>query len=219
MDFKERIDSGELVPITDMELSTRSYNCLNGAGINFVNELLCWHELDLLKLPNLGRVSINEIKDVLELCGLSLSESHIPNITVVAAELALKKLLSARDNIDHEIELLKKHISDAKRGDALVHGPEALSVNLDVDITTYSFPGLTYNENTAIRERSIGKTLKDVAAIMGVTKERVRQLEGRACRKLRHPDMKPYRPIIHRMGLCIKIYGECACSNKEPIGE
>jgi len=58
--------------IEELDLSVRSYNCLKRAGINTVQELSAKTEEDMMKVRNLGRKSLAEIKSKLEELGLSL---------------------------------------------------------------------------------------------------------------------------------------------------
>ena len=57
--------------IDEMELSVRSYNCLINEGIKYIGDLVQKSELDMLKLPNFGRKSLNELKENLKVLGLS----------------------------------------------------------------------------------------------------------------------------------------------------
>ena len=50
----------------------RSTNCLKAESIFLIGDLIQRSEFDLLKTPNLGKKSLNEIKDVLASKGLSL---------------------------------------------------------------------------------------------------------------------------------------------------
>lgn len=61
------------LPIEDLDLSVRSYNCLKRAGINSVDELTQKSEEDMMKVRNLGKKSLKEVKQRLEDLGLSLS--------------------------------------------------------------------------------------------------------------------------------------------------
>ena len=61
------------MPITDLDLTVRSYNCLQRAGIQTVEELTEKTEEDLMKVRNLGKKSLKEVKQKLEDLGLSLS--------------------------------------------------------------------------------------------------------------------------------------------------
>ena len=62
--------------IDDLEgLSVRSYNCLKRAGINTIGELSEKTEEDMIKVRNLGRKSLKEIKEELEKYGLSFKKN------------------------------------------------------------------------------------------------------------------------------------------------
>ncbi|WP_283679068.1 DNA-directed RNA polymerase subunit alpha [Lentilactobacillus sp. Marseille-Q4993] len=58
--------------IEELDLSVRSYNCLKRAGINTVQELTEKSEPDMMKVRNLGRKSLEEVKEKLAALGLSL---------------------------------------------------------------------------------------------------------------------------------------------------
>ena len=62
--------------IEDLDLSVRSFNCLNRANINTVTDLTAQTEDDMMKVRNLGRKSLEEVKKKLEDLGLSLMESN-----------------------------------------------------------------------------------------------------------------------------------------------
>ncbi|GLW60947.1 MAG: DNA-directed RNA polymerase subunit alpha [Hydrogenophilus thermoluteolus] len=66
------IDPILLRPIDELELTVRSANCLKAENIYYVGDLIQKTEQELLKTPNLGRKSLNEIKSVLAAHGLSL---------------------------------------------------------------------------------------------------------------------------------------------------
>ncbi|UAT42989.1 DNA-directed RNA polymerase subunit alpha [Anaplasmataceae bacterium AB001_6] len=51
--------------IDDLDLSVRSFNCLKTAGIVYVGDLMSHSEQELMKMPNFGKKSLNEIKDAL----------------------------------------------------------------------------------------------------------------------------------------------------------
>ncbi len=61
--------------IEELELSVRSFNCLKRAAINTVEELTHKSEEDMMKVRNLGKKSLDEVKNKLEELGLSLRES------------------------------------------------------------------------------------------------------------------------------------------------
>lgn len=58
--------------INEIELSVRSTNCLSGANIETIGELVIMPESEMLKFRNFGKKSLNEIKAKLEEMGLSL---------------------------------------------------------------------------------------------------------------------------------------------------
>jgi DNA-directed RNA polymerase subunit alpha len=62
----------EKMPIEELELSVRSFNCLKRANINTVENLINKSENDMMNVRNLGRKSLEEIKDKLEELGLGL---------------------------------------------------------------------------------------------------------------------------------------------------
>lgn len=66
------IDPILLHPVDDLELTVRSANCLKAENIYYIGDLIQRTESELLKTPNLGRKSLNEIKEVLASRGLSL---------------------------------------------------------------------------------------------------------------------------------------------------
>lgn len=61
-----------LRPVDDLELTVRSANCLKAENIHFIGDLVQRAEVELLKTPNLGKKSLNEIKQVLSSHNLSL---------------------------------------------------------------------------------------------------------------------------------------------------
>jgi DNA-directed RNA polymerase subunit alpha len=62
--------------IEELELSVRSYNCLKRANINTVEELTEKTEEDMMKFRNLGKKSLEEVKNKLAELGLSLKPSE-----------------------------------------------------------------------------------------------------------------------------------------------
>lgn len=70
------VASSELsMPIEDLELTVRSYNCLKREGINTVAELVALNEQQLKGIRNFGEKSVDEVRDKLEELGLSLKDS------------------------------------------------------------------------------------------------------------------------------------------------
>ena len=69
---KEIHDPILLRPVDELELTVRSANCLKAENIYYIGDLIQRTETELLKTPNLGRKSLNEIKEVLASRGLTL---------------------------------------------------------------------------------------------------------------------------------------------------
>ena len=67
-----QVDPILLRPVDDLELTVRSANCLKAENIYYIGDLIQRTETELLKTPNLGRKSLNEIKEVLASRGLTL---------------------------------------------------------------------------------------------------------------------------------------------------
>ncbi|MCX7016222.1 MAG: DNA-directed RNA polymerase subunit alpha [Candidatus Sumerlaeota bacterium] len=82
-EMQEKLDKS----IEELELSVRSYNCLEAAGIKTIRDLVQKTEQEMLKYRNFGRKSLSEIKNILAEMGLSfnmkLDERGLP---VVADE-------------------------------------------------------------------------------------------------------------------------------------
>lgn len=69
---EDEFNSFLMRPVDDLELTVRSANCLKGENIFLIGDLVTREENDLLRTPNLGKKSLNEIKMVLASRGLHL---------------------------------------------------------------------------------------------------------------------------------------------------
>jgi DNA-directed RNA polymerase subunit alpha len=71
---KEETQKEKMLEMTieELDLSVRSYNCLKRAGINTVQELTAKSEPEMIKVRNLGRKSLEEVKSKLADLGLGL---------------------------------------------------------------------------------------------------------------------------------------------------
>lgn len=79
-----------LKPIDELEFSVRAHNCLVGAGIKRVIDLVNLTEDDVLKIKNFGRKSLREVKEILSAFGLHLGMN--------VKELDLKKVLKDQES-------------------------------------------------------------------------------------------------------------------------
>lgn len=64
----------EDMKIEELDFTVRSYNCLKKAGVNTISDLTSMSYLELLKIKNLGRKSLNEIIDKMKELGYDLSD-------------------------------------------------------------------------------------------------------------------------------------------------
>jgi len=64
----------EDMKIEELDFTVRSYNCLKKAGVNTISDLTSMTYVELLKIKNLGRKSLNEIIDKMKELGYDLSE-------------------------------------------------------------------------------------------------------------------------------------------------
>jgi DNA-directed RNA polymerase subunit alpha len=71
----EQLAADLALPVEDLNLTVRSYNCLKREGIHTVGELVSRSEQDLLDIRNFGSKSIDEVKLKLHEMGLSLKDS------------------------------------------------------------------------------------------------------------------------------------------------
>ncbi len=77
--------------VDELELSVRSANCLKNDNIIYIGDLVQKTEAEMLRTPNFGRKSLNEIKEVLSQMGLHLG-MEIPNWPPENIEELAKKL-------------------------------------------------------------------------------------------------------------------------------
>jgi DNA-directed RNA polymerase subunit alpha len=72
----EKDDKFSNMTIVDLDLSVRSYNCLRRAGIETVYELTQKSEEEMMKVRNLGKKSLKEVKEKLLAIGLSFRQAQ-----------------------------------------------------------------------------------------------------------------------------------------------
>ena len=69
---ENQVDPVLLRPVDELELTVRSANCLKTESVMYIGDLVQKTEVELLRTPNLGKKSLNEIKEILESNGLAL---------------------------------------------------------------------------------------------------------------------------------------------------
>lgn len=80
--------------ITDLNLSARSFNCLEKAGIAYIGELALMSVNELAGLKNLGKKSLDEIKSIMESIGFPIGSSKLGD----NRELLKKKIAELKTN-------------------------------------------------------------------------------------------------------------------------
>ena len=95
----EQLAQDLALPVEDLNLSQRSYNCLKRDGIHTVGELLSRSEQDLLDIRNFGSKSIDEVKQKLAELGLALKDSA-PGFDPLAAVSAYDEDGYTEDDTD-----------------------------------------------------------------------------------------------------------------------
>ena len=96
-------------PVADLELSVRVHNVLKNDNITYLEDLIQKEERELLRIPNFGRKSMNELKEILRELGLRFGTT-IKNYLVintyntfdvepgkVYSRIELQKLLEEKD--------------------------------------------------------------------------------------------------------------------------
>ncbi|MGJ6980193.1 DNA-directed RNA polymerase subunit alpha [Aestuariimicrobium soli] len=96
----EQLAQDLALPVEDLNLSQRSYNCLKRDGIHTVGELLSRSEQDLLDIRNFGSKSIDEVKQKLAELGLALKDSA-PGFDPMAAVSAYDEDGYSDDDTDY----------------------------------------------------------------------------------------------------------------------
>jgi len=100
----EKLNENLFRPVSDLELSVRSANCLQNAKITLIGELVQKSDAEMLKTKNFGRKSLNEIKAILEEMGLSLGMKldNFPAPTVPDEEEEVEEEGKEKKEIDRD---------------------------------------------------------------------------------------------------------------------
>lgn len=114
-----------IIPISELELSVRSKNCLDEIEIKAIGELAMFTEEELLKTKNFGRKSLNEIKEKLSKHGLTLGMSNISYLL----DESLSEL-NAKNSSDSEDEK-KDSSQDSTDNETLPSGEKKTDENTD----------------------------------------------------------------------------------------
>ena len=103
------------VPIEDLDLSVRAYNCLKRAGITKVGQLLEMSEDDLLSVRNFGRKSLDELKERLEARGYIENSRLAASAAEAEAPLAVEPTAeapAAAEEAEEEEEEIEEAVAE-----------------------------------------------------------------------------------------------------------
>ncbi len=208
---QDSINKIQNIPLEEVGLSVRSYNCLKREGINYLEQLLNLQYEDLLRIRNLGKKSIDECysliqfykdnkstrvnsKDIL----LEIIKEKTSNKSMNLIEL---KNYITNNDIEYDIDKIFEDLSDLRQKNLILYdytGVKYNSNNSELNVDQYEkniidiIETLSENESLVLKYRfgyvdGEKHTLEEIGKIFGVTRERIRQIEARALRKLRHP--------------------------------
>lgn len=142
------------LPLSGFEFSVRTTNLFAAQSYQKIGDLISLSEIDLLKLPNFGRRSLNEVIEFLDGYGLKLSTD---------TDAYINYHRKNNDPVEHEI-------------------PETMIKNFMQAIASFD-----KREADIILLRAENHTLEEIGQRYAVTRERIRQIEAKALRKLKHP--------------------------------
>jgi len=106
VEFEETLEDDYKVltePIENLNLRSRSFNCLNNAAIKYVGELVLMGSNEIAKIKNLGKKSLDEITEKLESIGFSVNEPLPENVKKLLQK-EIEKLKEESWDIDMDIE-------------------------------------------------------------------------------------------------------------------
>lgn len=102
------------VYVNELELSVRTLHCFENDGIRTIRDLVTKSEAEMLRTPNFGRKSLNEVKEILNVFGLKLRDTAILNIeeqmTHAMARARAAKVAYAEAAL--EVQRIAKRLAD-----------------------------------------------------------------------------------------------------------
>lgn len=79
----------ESLSVDELEISVRAAQCFNNLGIRTVGQLAATTEAELLRSPNFGRKSLNELKEILDGLGVELG-----SVTILSIEQQMNRAMA-----------------------------------------------------------------------------------------------------------------------------
>lgn len=129
--------------VDHLEISVRTYNCLRNDGVRFVGELVQKSEEDLLRTPNFGRKSLNEIKELLAQFGLDLGQDipDWPPANLDLLSVQANKLLEPVEELE-----LSVRSANCLKNDGICYIGELVQRSEDEMLRTPNFGRRSLNE-------------------------------------------------------------------------
>lgn len=182
---------------SELPLSNRAKNCLMQAGILSLDALMALTESDLLSMKNMGRKTCQEILDYCESISsaplraiksyrLQEIEATNKNIPIVALEnigISSSGIAFLLQNGNTLVGDLCGRCLHPREYAMIQPVAEFLSTSVITHFIT-DFEALRDSEKTCLIRRIHGATLQEIGDELGLTRERVRQILIKACRKL-----------------------------------
>ncbi|MGA9111219.1 MAG: DNA-directed RNA polymerase subunit alpha C-terminal domain-containing protein [Smithella sp.] len=163
------------IKISELYLSPRALNCMNNAKVVYVGHLVTKTEYELIKMKNMGRKSVCEIKSKLSCMGLYLG-MKIPEWS--------------QKNVEEEIKLLSDELEMHRRNNAQMFLPVVKHADFLEDELIHFVEMFSKEKNMPIIASFFGfdgkgkKTLETTGEEFHITRERVRQITEKYLKKI-----------------------------------
>lgn len=196
-------------PIENLNLSVRSFNCLDSAGIKTLHDLIMLSPIELANLKNMGATSLNEIKNTIDSYYDKNNDQIMafcdPNFKIVHDDAYIEKkifgLYKKTPFVGCSVDEFVKYMSFEVPKDRICH---VIGILLSAGKLEY-VDNKCYKKHTSVKdylnkciendssnrnliiflERLNGSTLEDIGNNYGLTRERVRQICEKTITKLK----------------------------------
>ncbi|HEY5555776.1 MAG TPA: DNA-directed RNA polymerase subunit alpha C-terminal domain-containing protein [Acetobacterium sp.] len=156
--------------VSELRLSCRSLNCMENTKIVYVGDLVTKTEYELLKIKNMGRKSVCEMKSKLSFMGLHLG-MNLPEWS--------------QKNVEEEIKLLSDELEMHRKNNAQMFLPDIMHADFLEEELIHFVEMFSKEKNIPIIKSFLGfdgkgkKTLESTGEEFDITRERVRQITER----------------------------------------
>jgi Bacterial RNA polymerase, alpha chain C terminal domain len=173
-------------PVNELPLSVRSYNCLVNLGIETVGDLLQKTDMDLLRSPNFGRISLREVQDVLEELGYEMPRERpglappkptdgLPNYLKEEIDRATERFRNKRVEIETRRWQQKQNKALRER--------RKLTASQQSIATAVNQARYQERDRIMVLLRDAGQQFRWIGRLLGVSGNRVAQVYAKAKRR------------------------------------